>query len=354
MSGIYIKNLPILITEIFIYGFLILRIHTLKRGVNMPIPKKHTTTLLAVLALFFLLYQPYQGLGLQSNSNLTINVNVTEKTIVDIQPKALSWVGVEPGTENSTTTSGISTVTIENLGSTNITKVWFSNSYPHSRPFGTADPNAYDPGNFVVITNSSYSTGGGTSLPYYFINRVEYPEPYHDFVKVPIQCETPTYCFKSRFRNASKEYFFIVDNSSTGRCDDTAQLRISSKPRVTQSSSTEIVDLSAEPPIPLQYVGVVASGPWAGNWSATEVVVNGTDRYCFVVTTNCSMAIFARFNADIPGITSVCTSIPSYWVNGTTIVPGEWREAGIRVRVPYGTVAGQLPPGRLTVYVSDT
>ncbi len=301
--------------------------------------------------LVFLLLQPIQTVtGAQSNSTITLTVNVTNKTIIDIQPKALSWYNVEPGSEATSTAEAINTITIENMGSVNITQVWFNSSFPSSRPFGTADPNAYDPGNFVVITDN---TGSGD---YNYVNRVEYPEPPLGYLLM----DNSNY-FHSRFRNGSKEYFFVVENTSG--CGAGVTLKIGNQPHTNATTGTTDFTSTGS-----DYVSYTLQGPyagsggvWSGSWGVVNVTINGTDQYCFAIKTDCSMAVFTRWNKDAPGLyqggTGPCPNIPDYWLDtgagDQPIVPGAWKEAGIHLRIPYGTVMGNLPPGRLIVYAQS-
>ena len=289
------------------------------------------------------------ALGLTSNANDTVIINVTVKnvTIVDIKPEKLTWLDVPPGGigNASNELNNYGNIWIENLGSVNLTAIWLSNTYPASNPFGTGDPTAYDPANMVVIGN------GSSDL--FFINRVEYnmlgqPGYQYDplssrvlYVKVTSE---PGYFGK--FRNASQEYFVAIINGSTDCRDGT--IYYSSTPKTATTDGD--YDLTDNSGIPL-----ITNGAWG----ATNLTIGG-QKYCVLVPGNCSYVIFVRWNPDLISqyaASSACDPNNYYLNSNTNIPPGSVFKADIGVYIPYGTATGTLgnpsstTSNRITIYV---
>ncbi len=279
------------------------------------------------------------------NDTITISINISEKSMVDINPSNLSYGPLEPGSVGDSTKENIgnySGIWIENIGSTNVTKIWFNSTYPASDPFGTGDPLSYDAGNMIVIANGSAET-------YYFPNAVEYPRSDSDslYVQTPVGFDFADGDIFGKFRNTSYEYFWAID-SDNGNCSGRT-FYYGGSPHTKEQMGD--VNLDDGTPAPL-VLSVVSPG-----WSSASVLFPnpGGANYCLSVPDDCSKVIFHRWNADIPGAgTSVCPGI-GYFVNSTVrpLTPGNVTKGNINVYVPYGVPMGQIKNGLLTVYVSN-
>ncbi len=277
-----------------------------------------------------------------ANDTITIFVNVSQVSLVDINPSSLAWSGVEPGSVGDETLeqNNYEAIWIENIGSVNITAIWFNASYPSQLPFGSGDPNKYDAGNFVVISNDS--------IKYYFVNRVEYREDDSMYVRTNKAINSTSYLYGiifGRFRNASKEYFWEFNTLAGGQNCTYGNFYISDEPKTQETTGDS--DLTDNTPYLIQPVQHLLD--WYG---VAEVLVNGSDRYCVVIPEDCSKVVFNRYNADLPGASTVCSGINNgYFVNGTYIPPGGVAKSYIQVYVPYGVPYGPVKSGKLTVYV---
>ncbi len=279
----------------------------------------------------------------EANDTITIKVNVSQVSLVDINPSALAWINVPPGGigDSSLETNGYEAIWIENIGSVNITSIWFNASYPSSLPFGSGDPNKYDAGNFVVLSNDSNR--------FYFVNRVEYPESDSLYVRTHYAINSSSYQYGiifGRFRNNSYEYFWEFDTNVGGQNCTSGEFYISDAPK-TQATTGDS-DLRDNTPIIVQPVRYLLD-----YYGVALVTVNGTDKYCIIIPQDCSKVIFNRFNADLPGAdTSICNAINNaYFLNGTYVYPGGVAKAYIEVYVPYGVPYGDVKQGKLTVFV---
>lgn len=282
----------------------------------------------------------------RGNDTITISINISEKSMVDINPSNLSYGPLDPGSVGDSTKENMgnySGIWIENIGSTNVTRIWFNSTYPTSDPFGTGNPLSYDAGNMIVIANGSANT-------YYFPNAVEYPRSDSDslYVQTPAGFDFGTGDIFGKFRNNSYEYFWAVMRGGSGNCSDgTFYYGGSAHTKDTMGD----VNLNDGSPSPIVLTGV------SPGWSAANVSFPypGGTNYCLTVPDDCSYLIFHRWNADIPGAgTSVCNGI-GYFLNSTVspLTPGNVTKGNVKVYVPYGVPMGRIKNGLLTVYVSN-
>ncbi|MDY6773709.1 MAG: hypothetical protein SVS85_00790, partial [Candidatus Nanohaloarchaea archaeon] len=181
------------------------------------------------------------ALTTDSTDKLAVSVAIKQKTIVDVSPASLSWDNpLEPGSQGNE-----KPIQIENLGSVNITHVWFNNSAPSQRPFGTGQISNYDSGNWIAIRNDSASANP------YFISRKEFNATSRIIYLTGPDGNTPPSHPYGRFMNASKEYFWSVD-CGTGNCTD-GTIYIGNTPHT--ASQTGDADLSGNAGDTLSYVG---------------------------------------------------------------------------------------------------
>ena len=108
-----------------------------------------------------------------STDTATVGVTILNMTMIEIQPTAFVYTGLYPGDVGNASheAQNFTGFQIENIGSTNITRIWLNTTYPgtlgnaSTRPFGKGLKGEYDAGNFVVISKE------GTN-DYYYVNRV--------------------------------------------------------------------------------------------------------------------------------------------------------------------------------------
>lgn len=303
---------------------------------------------LGVLLLYVLSASVSAQANYTSSKNITIRVTVSEKTYVDINPDELNWTGgdaVEP------CASGVEkAVQIENVGSTNISYVWFNNSYPSDSPFGTGDPSEYDAGNFMVIRDNA--SAGEAS--YFYANRVEYNETQLIYLTFDAAYANN----HGRLRRAEGEYFWGIDPDGTECNSTSANFVIGVVPHNrTQMGTVDLQQASCT-------AGLTASAAACrygafegtdGTWAWADVVVgdlSGTYwNYSVAVNASCDVVQFVKWAMDAPGSTAAGNDFASYFVyDGSTVLnPGANRIANVKAKVPCGTAAGNVGNGRLTV-----
>ena len=316
---------------------------------------------IAVIFSFALILNPQTAHSAAANDTVTISINVSQVTMVDINPSNLTWSSrgsytIEPGTvaDNKTEEMNYSNIWVENIGSVNISNIWFDNSYSSSTPFGSGNPAEYDPANMIVVDNSTDGDGN-----YTFINRVEFPENDSMYIKTnnPISpSQTQDGYLFGRFRNASTEYFFEFARDVSGNCSsgtfywsDTAKTK----------TTTGDTDLTAGSSLALSTLAEITSGRYAGNWSFGEVQIGGANQpyYCVAIPEDCSKIMFSNRNADAPGVThSNCGNVSDY-LSEETLMPGAMKKAWVKAYIPLGVAYGVLGGNTnrtLTVFVDTT
>ena len=279
-----------------------------------------------------------------SSTTISVYVTVSEVTMVSITPTILNWTGISPGSEGTATA-----IQVENIGSTNITKVWFNASFPSSLPYGSSNLNLHDAGNFLVIKKNQ------SGQLWYHPNLVEYNESQLIYLILPTAART-----HGRFRDAQSEYFWALKNDSVGNCSN-GTFYIGVVPH--NSTQTGTVDLSdAACSLGLTQTG--ATGCRKGDltkyndsWGYADVMVGRDDlgvtysglNYSMMVNQDCSQIFFYHWNEDMVPASSTVND--EYFYN-STIYPGGNVIANVNVRVPYGVPSG-TKTGALTVFVQS-
>lgn len=308
---------------------------------------------ISVVLLFgFALLMPrdaVQAYDVNATSTADVVVNINNKTIVDVTPQGMNWGAHDPGTvvtQYTDTAEGLtlSQIEIENLGSTDITHIWFNVTQPSTNPFGTGDVNNYDPANWLMLKKTSDSN-------YWFVDRVEYNSSTQY-----IYLNTPTNTVAiGKIRDANREYFWVLNLSDTtnvycnGTTGITATLVVGKNAH--NETDTGTIDL-----VNGQYtVGTIASTS-DPNWGIIDGLAIGEDgtQYCVATYYDCTKIRLYRWNADAPGAAG-CTAFGAdgLTINGaTTLYPGGAIVADVQLHIPYGVPDGTLPTGKLYVIAS--
>ncbi len=289
----------------------------------------------------------------------TVGVTLTSRTMIDITPADFSWIAITPGSigDNESEANNYYAIQIENIGSMNITHIWFNATYPTATPFAVGTASETDAGNYVVLS------GNETSTDYYFINRVEYGEV-NTLVyltdpdgRMPVNSSD---FFHGRFRNASREYFWMVDQKD-GNCTENTFYIGDEAHTVLSTGSIDfsncVAGLDNDPvggPNGCRF-GLLQQN---GAYGYANVNIGGQG-YCVTVNEDCNMTVFSHWNTDYP-FNECSDNYTEYAWNTTNgsdgdgfLVPGESFSMGIKVHVPYGIYEGASNQGKITVLANS-
>lgn len=342
-------------------------------------PLLNLAIVFTVLALFTA--PAASQLNADTQNSLDVNISIAQQTIIDIQPSKFAWgyqgSNVFPGTVAGPQEeiNGYGRIQIENLGSVNITSVWFNNTQPSQRPFGTGNANLYDSANFLALDRNSTSTDANQ-----FISRKEYglDQPAGQDI---IYLSTPSQWDYGRFRNSSYEYFWTVDDTGTSTGGATFRIGVNHH-NETQTGSTALDTACAggdETGGNNECNGYTLTNVTDGNgneWAVTEVEVGVLDsttmsneggaEYCVamnasqILGTNPPEVEFIKWDKGHPAVQggdAGCDYATNYTIGGSSpageLVPGEWITMNLRAKIPYGVVSGDLPTGNLVVLANS-
>ncbi|RLI91561.1 MAG: hypothetical protein DRO95_04110 [Candidatus Altiarchaeales archaeon] len=294
------------------------------------------------------------NLSFNDSEYATVSVNVSAKAMVDISPSVLSYNAVEPGEACgydisnglcNESSGNYWAIQIENIGSVNISKVWFNATYPTARPFGVGSNANTDAGNYVVLAKNT------TTNEYWFINRVEYNETttlyYIRDVDGNMPPNTSKYTY-GRFRNGSNEYFWMIDKVSA--CNETPAPTFyigSTAHSKTSTGSTDFTNSSGD-------IIAVSMSINNNQWAYADITTGPLSGLCVAIDSTCTRFFFSKWNADYPF--NLCSNVDYAWyepVDGP-LVPGDSFAMKIGVLVPYGIYEGPSNSGRIYAIVSDT
>jgi len=280
------------------------------------------------------------NLTANDSESATITVNISSKVMVDITPASFSWSPVDPGDigDNNTEANNYYAIQIENIGSKNITHVWFNASYPTSNPFGTGT-NSADAGNFVVLSKNT------SSNEFWFINRVEYNTTEElVYLRDPDGNMPPnaSHYIYGRYHNASNEYFWMIDKVTN--CNESATIYIGDNHHSkTQTGSTDFTNASGD-------IDSFSLSTYE-NYGYADINTGPLNGLCVAVTHDCTRVFFSKWNADAPF--HLCSNVNYAWdstVDGQ-LVPGDSFAMNIKVYVPFGIYEGSTS-GTITAIVN--
>ena len=270
------------------------------------------------------------------SESATVSVEISSLAMIDLTPSDMDFGAAAPGTEISSYTAmslTLSQFQVENVGSTNITNVWFNVTQPASNPFGTGINDSYNAANYIAINGSSEAPG-----TFKFIDMIEYPHP-TDLVYLTLPANDQA---QGRFHVGPNEYFWAL-NSSDGDCSGNA------------AGDTITVGTSAHNPSTTGDIDLYDNAATITQVDASNGVANvtvGGATYCAQIASDCGSVRLYRFNADAPGAAGGACQFDGRY-SSTTLTPGDSYAAGIKMYVPYGATVGNMTTGTLTVLATS-
>lgn len=301
--------------------------------------EKELLVSIAICALITLFSQ--MAPATQDDEYSTINVSVGERMMIDLTPASFAWSSLDPGSAGS-----IKQAQIENIGSDNITTLWFNVTQPASNPYGTGNNGSYEASNFVWIARETGS--------YYAVDRLEFNETRSLIYLTDPDGNSPPNATKwvyGRFRNASIEWFWMFDKTG-GTC--ASHLFYVGDVGHTETT-TGSVDFSS-------CSGALTNAPGtgcrlgtmtdAGSWCYADIKIgnqgSGLNYTIAVDDANLDRVRWSHWNQDLPGSG---TYIETFYSG--ILYPGNSTVANLTVYISYGVSSGQLGQGELYVIASD-
>jgi len=288
-----------------------------------------------------------------------VGVSLTSKTLVDITPDSLTWLGMSPGSvgDGTSEVNNYHKIQITNIGTKNITHIWFNATYPKASPFAVGSAKETNSGNYILLSKDTQTKN------YYFINRVEYGEPNTLVYLTDPDGNMPPNSTKylyGRFRNASNEYFWFI-NKEDGNCTDNLFYIGDDAHTSVKTGSTDFSNcIAGLNNTPGTGVDSCRMGTLTENnaYGYSEINIGG-QKYCATVSQHCNRTFFSHWNMDYPFNNCGGNHTEFAWntSNGSDgdgyLVPGEYFNMSIRIHVPYGIYEGASTKGKLTVLVNS-
>jgi hypothetical protein len=289
----------------------------------------------------FLVYVLMQCAWAQSNVNTTKNANVTvtvsAMTMIDISPATLSYVvnpgqacglGISGGACNESSGNNYYAIQVSNIGSWNVTRIWFNVSQETQSPFAVGAPTYVDPGNFVALSTND------TTNDFYFVDRKEYKA-----VRTIVYLRDPEGVMPANltkynygtFHNASQEYYYMIENSSGGcNISGISYIRIGVQPHTTSLIGS--TDFSAGASVNYhQFNLTVRSLEGYASYGTGNISVGPLSGYAVAVENQSCAVRFAKWNKDFP----FDVGYANYSFSGM-LTPGDSLAKKIGIMVPYG------------------
>lgn len=317
-----------------------------------------------------------------TSSSNEVTANVTSTVAMDVKPETLSYPQLEVGNVTEESNKSYGGVSIANTGSEYIDQVWLETSYPHDRPFGTGNPDAYDAGNFMAVRPESRTDIAtvGDNDTYHFVNRKEFADPnYPEFIRTPANGTTVSgnsvdNHHVGQMRFGDEWFYYDIPTGTDDRCDGDGT-NSPSVIRIGQTSHTQTqdgtVDFRNDGTDTLNdYQEYDISGTNSGDYGITSNSVtfdfrNGASQ-TYDILTACPgngdvqdpHVVLNRYNVGFNDTTDLGTSgtISQYILETTTaaqmLKPGQRFSVETAMNVPRGTTAGQVGAGLLTVYAT--
>ena len=300
--------------------------------------------------LFFVLMQSVSAQSnVNSNKSANVTVTVSAVTMIDIAPATLTYI-VNPGQACGSGLSGglcnetgnnYFAIQVSNIGSWNVTQIWFNVSQETASPFAVGAPTYVDPGNFVALSTND------TTNDFYFVDRKEYKA-----VRTIVYLRDPEGIMPANltkynygtFHNASQEYYYMIQNASPV-CNASAigWIRIGVQAHTTTAIGS--TDFSTGASVNYHQINLsLRTSAGASSYAWGNISVGPLAGYAVAVENTTCAVRFAKWNKDFP----FDLGNANYSFTGM-LTPGDSFAKKIGVLVPYGIYTTALPKtGQIT------
>lgn len=296
------------------------------------------------------------------NDSADVHVEVSTKTMVAITPNSFEWEGVEPGEAGGWHHDGADNVStraqIENIGSTDVSHIWFSVTQPDERPFATGAEDAYDAGNFLTLNRENEHENPDSE--YYFADRKEFNETRELVYLTDPNGGTPPgdEWVYGRFRNTSNEYFWMFDEGDVDTDGDGCPTFYLGDIAHTQTETGTVNFEDGEDQTEISLIMEEGDGT---NMCVGDIDNHPLDEHSVFVNADTveddvPEVHLSRWNMDLPGADTDSVENVEYFWDETErdqyLLPGNSTVAELNAYVPYGVSDGQVTSGVVTVHVA--
>jgi len=283
-----------------------------------------TAGIAAILLLAFAGLGPYTY---ASETNITVDVNVTSLSELTIVPSAINWTLVTPGQ-----TGGTKNLDIKNTGSVNVTNVYaYVTTLANEtfRPYGpTGTASNYSAGGVLVFHNASDTN-------FYWAGRLEWNWT-TSITNIDLSnLDANSRAAQGFFRNASNSYVWALQNGSLGLCNNSGALFA-----ITDVIDTGVAGTRKPDPTTITRDG----GDANYGYFHVSRAANFLNGMCVAVNQNCTK-IYAYKYDKRAGFTT-CTN--SNYIVNYNLTPNAIETITADVWVPKG-----IPLGNLTEAIWD-
>jgi len=329
---------------------------------NIPEFSSHKKILSAtILFLTILILSSFTVAEDDAEQESDVTVEIEEETIIDIQPDELAWgtddVGLAPGSVGGMDEeqNDYGNIFIENLGSVDITDVWFETTSVDNDEDPFLGEGSYDASNMVTLGEDISDDLDAT-----FVDRKEYAmseEDAEDFIFMDIDDGWTL----GRFRVANQEFFWSYE---TGETIEDLEVRVAEDPRVVESDDGEATgetgttDLTSDGN---DYVTLENFGENDGDTLEidSDPETDGAEpinaEYCVVPDLDDDVEGSLRFidwNVQDENVDGSCDEAVQEPLDGD-LEPGQFSSFDIRVFVPFGVPAEDPIDGELRILATS-
>ncbi len=326
---------------------------------------------IALIAALFVSFNPNVEAAYNAENsswdNSTVTVKIGPITMIDVTPEKMDFGTAIPGeiisvynvTDTTNDLVNLTAFQIENIGSTNISKIWLNVTKPRENPFGTGNASKYNPGNWLAVSIRFYPEG--LTVPTQdmsYIHRVEFNTS-QEIVYLKKPQNTVSY---GRFRVGSNEYFWAL-TSSDGSCPTTTGSTLTfiignySEPH-TQNDTGDIDLTDGDERIITLTLNT--DGWFVPATGSSALDFNGAnENYMVIVNGSCNEVHFVAWDRDFAESVAKAdvsklpnnASVFDETIAGQPLYPGQSIAMNVQLRIPYGVPTANYM-GYMTVVAS--
>ena len=262
-----------------------------------------------------------------------INVSIESIGKITISPNFVNWSGVHPGT-----TGGTQTIEVLNIGSLNVTNLYaYLNTLDveTTRPYGSDEASSYASGDVLLLRNQTKNNLS-------WVGRLEW-----NWTNTLSNLDTSNVLSPVAwgfFRNASKEYVWVIGNGTAGMCNDTDV-------QFALDDDEDDGTASTRTPTTTDFATPDYTGP---DWAIFSIDRSDSPLYdhCVAVWVNCTKIYIYKYDKRTNPAFDQC--LVSDFIKNVLVPGGDSEILTLDVYMPEGIPEGNMSSTTLTVYGSSS